>query len=728
MQAQHRVWAIAALLAGAISVRGAAEDRTAFQTGGPYGPPVDVGSDQAIVYGVNGSFADRAQGWRDEGYHLGFMTGISWGGYDAYYGAAEKRVQEEIQTDAAGKRFMHGGSDTVGYNVPTPEYLAFLKDHINPAVDAGIDAFYLEEPEFWANTGWSVGFKRAWQAYYNEAWQAPDSSPAAQFKASRLKYELYFNALSEVFRHIKDRGKAQGRDIKCYVPTHSLINYAHWRIVSPESHLMDLDIADGYIAQVWTGTARTANRYGGVRKERTFETAFLEYGQMLSMVRPTGRTVWFLADPVEDDPRHTWTDYEYNYKLTLAASLFWPEVYQFEVMPWPNRIFEGNYPVEEGGEKRAGMPADYATQLLAAINALNDMKQPDYAFDTGTRGIGLIVSDTLMFQRANPQPSDADMAMVYALALPLLKHGVPVEPVQLETVLEPATLAPYHVLLLTYEGQKPLRPEYHDALAQWVRDGGALLVVGDAADPYHAVPAWWNGDGATTANPYQDLYRRLGVAGETLERAMPAGNGTARTLAEAPSALQNDPTAGDRIRALVRDALAAQGTTLDTQNYLSLRRGPYVVAMGLDETLPGPPHELSGPFIDLFQPQLPAINSKRLDPGTPALLYDLGWADQHLPKPRVAVASARIRDEVADEKGFTFSARGPAGTAAIVWVRLDAEPAAVAIEPAAPLESTWDPTRNLLRVTFENRARWTRVAVPFRDRLGSGIAGSERSH
>ena len=702
------------LLACALAaLSAAAGDRTCFQTAAGFSPGLDLASDQAIVYGVNASFADRMKSWQGQGYHIGFMTGISWGGYEAYYGASEQRVAEEIQTDAAGKRFMHGHSTTVGYNVPTPAYLDFLKGYLNPAVDAGIDEFYLEEPEYWAATGWSGGFKRAWQEYYGEPWQAPDSSPAAQFKASRLKYELYFNALSEVFRHIKDRAKAQGRDVKCYVPTHSLINYAHWRIVSPESHLMDLDIADGYIAQVWTGTARTPNRYQGVRKERTFETAFLEYGQMLSMVRPTGRTVWFLADPVEDNPNHTWTDYEYNYKLTLTASLFWPEAYQYEVMPWPHRIFNGRYPVEGEEGAKAGISPAYATQLLAILNALNDMKQDDVAYDTGTRGIGLLVSDTLMFQRANPSPSDGDLAPVHGLALPLLKHGVPVEPVQLECVLEPEALKPYRVLLLTYEGQKPLRPAYHDALARWVHDGGALIVAGDGADPYHGVPMWWNGDGATDATPYTDLYERLGVDADSLAKPVPAGSGTVRTIPTAPHVLQQDAAGAEAVRGAVREVLAAQGRTLDTQNYLCLRRGPYVVAMGLDESTGGPVRKLEGAYIDLFHPELAVCVVKRLSPGKPALLYDLTWANEHLPIPGVAAGSTRVRDVASDESGLTFSARGPAGTSATVIVRLESPPTSVMTAPPVALESQWDAGHGLLRITFQNQADTIRLAVAF---------------
>lgn len=80
------------------------------------------------------------------------------------------------------------------------------------------------------------------------------------------------------------------------MPTHSLLNYSHWRIVSPESSLLQVG-ADGYIAQVWTGTARTPNYYEGGRKERTFETAFLEY----SGVRiKSGGTARRLTQPTID--------------------------------------------------------------------------------------------------------------------------------------------------------------------------------------------------------------------------------------------------------------------------------------------------------------------------------------------------------------------------------------------------------------------------------------------
>ena len=119
---------------------------------------------------------------------------------------------------------------------------------------------------------------------------------------------------------------------------------------------------------------------------------------------------------------------------------------------------------------------------------------------------GVLVSDTMMFQRADPNPSDANLGSFYGLALPLVKRGVPVEAVQIESATQPGFLDRYKLLLLTYEGQKPPTPEFHDALAEWVRKGGALVVIDDDRDPYNAVREWWNVAPLAYATPRQHLF------------------------------------------------------------------------------------------------------------------------------------------------------------------------------------------------------------------------------
>ncbi len=439
-----------------------AEERLSFQVAGKWEPRIQLDADVAMVYGITHGLPERLATWKARGYRIHLMTGVAWGEYQDYFDGRYDGVERhaESQTDKNGRVIGHG--PTVPYVSPGPAYGAYLAQGVLKALDAGADAVHLEEPEFWVSGGWEEGFKAEWKAMYNEEWQAPDSSPDAQWKASKLKYFLYRRALSQVFDAVHDYAKARDRQIPCYVPTHSLINYAHWRIVSPESSLLDVG-CDGYIAQVWTGTARTPILYNGKEQERTFESAFLEYGVMQNLVRASGRRMWYLNDPIEDNPHHTWEDYRSNWESTLTASLLQPEVYRYEIMPWPNRIFKGKYATqnsEKPGE-RIPIPGAYETELAGVIHALGDMKHPPEAVrweSPGTHNVGVLVSDTMMFQRAGPGGSDEHVGSFFGLALPLVKRGIPVEPVQIENCTTPGFLDRYKLLILTYEGQKPPTP------------------------------------------------------------------------------------------------------------------------------------------------------------------------------------------------------------------------------------------------------------------------------
>ena len=414
----------------------AADERLTFQTHARWSPRIHLNADVAMVYGIDPSLPERIETWKQHGYRIQVMTGVAWGQYQDYLNGQYdgKNHWDEAQTAADGTKILHGGSKDIPYISPGENYGRYLTVGVKRALDAGAEAIYLEEPEFWARGGWSPSFQREWQAHYGEPWQAPDSSVDAQYRASKLKYFLYRRALSQVFDFVKQYGNTAGRTIHCYVPTHSLINYADWRIVSPESSLLEVGV-DGYIAQVWTGTARTPNLYEGRRQERTFETAFLEYGAMQNLVRASGRRVWYLNDPIEDNPNHTWDDYRRNWESTLIASLLQPDVSRYEIMPWPERVFNGKHPVRSVGEtrtvkqleqtpvgtglggfgrenttEREGIPKPYETELQTVIRALGEMKQPPEAVrwqEGGTPGVGVLVSDTMMFQRADPVPAAA---------------------------------------------------------------------------------------------------------------------------------------------------------------------------------------------------------------------------------------------------------------------------------------------------------------------------------
>jgi hypothetical protein len=336
-------------------------ERTCFQTHAPWQGDCDLRSDVAIVYGFDSTLAHRIQTWRDHGYRIHLMTGVAWGDYQDYLRGNfdGHNHEDEEQTDRNGHPHGHGGGKY--YMCPSTNYGNYLCAGVRRAMEAGVEAVHLEEPEFWVQDGYSEAFKREWQQFFGEPWQPPHLSVDAEWRASNLKYFLYRRTLQQVFDSVLEFNRQTGRHVRCYVPTHSLLNYASWNIVSPESSLARLNGCDGYIAQVWTGTSRTPNMYRGQNRERTFETAFLEYGAMQNLVRSTGRSVWYLNDPIEDDPNHGWDDYQRNWECTLTASLFQPEVWRYEVAPWPERIFNRRYPRNAPPQEQQTKPPSEAT-------------------------------------------------------------------------------------------------------------------------------------------------------------------------------------------------------------------------------------------------------------------------------------------------------------------------------------------------------------------------------
>ena len=596
---------------------------------------------------------------------------------------------------------------------PGTNFGKFLCVGVQRALDAGAEAIHLEEPEYWVNSGYSEGFKREWQSYYGESWQPPHSSVNAQWRASKLKYFLYRRALQQVFDYVQDYNKRTGRHVRCYVPTHSLLNYASWEIVSPESSLTRLNGCDGYIAQVWTGTARTPNMYRGKVSERTFETAFLEYGAMQNLVRATGRTVWYLNDPIEDNPNHDWDDYQRNWECTLTASLFQPEVWQFEVAPWPERIFSRSYPRSVPREQRKMIPPAYATELQVVMNALNDMRQDRVKWDCGTTGIGLIISDSLMFQRGEPIASDEHLSHVYGLALPLLKRGMPVTPVQLENATLPGYLDNCRVLLLSYHGQKPLSPEVHTNLVAWVKNGGALIVCDDDSDPYNRVTDWWNSSGLNYATPREHLFEQLGVARSVdgAQKEWRVGKGRMMWLQRNPAKCAASVDGDQQVVAVVEQAAKFAKLKWRETNYLLLERGPYVVAAGLDESIEGEPKTLRGRFVNLFDADLRARDSVRIEPGGRYFLRDLKQARGG--EPRVLASAGKVLETRREKGSLAFAVEGVARTPGVMLLHSPRGPRGITLEGQPVTDFSYSASDELLWVRFENEARPRTLVVNF---------------
>ncbi len=783
------------------------EERTSFQEARAYDPKTDSRADVAMVYGLDPSFEQRLARWREAGYRVHVMTGVAWGGYADYVRGEWDGVQhyDDAQTAAGGFRLEHGiaqGHD-IFYMMPSQAYNRYLLEKLRRVVDAGAIALHLEEPEFWVRAGYSAGFQREWQEFYGEPWQDPASSPDARYRSARLKQYLYTRSLDFLCAELKRYAAEKGLpEFKCYVPTHSLVNYAHWQIVSPESKLLSVPGCDGLIGQVWTGTSRTPTLYRGARKQRTFEAGYCEYAACSAIVRGTDKRLWQLADPIEDNPNYCWDDYRVNWECTLAGSLLDEDSQRFEIMPWPGRIFMRSYPTvnlgtqplqpmldaylarleregkserladtrralslyfdfyhQHGAEsrkdtlgfaaladrseelrfgdvwdaingfykllqgwpdqadaqrirdalsalyhdptdQRAFIPPDYAAEMQAVWNALSDMHWPeDTQWLRGQTGAGLAISDSLMFQRGEPSPSDPDMSSLYGLALPLVKHATALKMVQLERIGDPGYLDGLRVLLLTYEGQKPLDPAWHQAIADWVRRGNAVILFG-AGDAYDGVREWWNQGDNAYARAQDHLTELLGLGRAPASGDYPCGQGWALIRLASPAALARAEDGHQVVLRAARSAYGRLGLSWSEGSALVLRRGPYVVAAGMDESVSAAPVTLEGAYVNLFDARLGVVRDPAIGPDTRWLLADLARCPDGA---WVVAAAGRVREERADDRSLAVRVEGMADTRCALRVRLPSAPASVQVEDAGDVLCEWDAPSRTALIRFANR-------------------------
>ena len=709
------------LLFCALTVLG--QEKTTFQTSGPWKPVTDIRSDLVMVYGANDSpqmtFRERVDSWRKRGYTTHFMTGIAWGGYQDYFTGKwdGKWHLDEGQKTMQGDTIWHG--NLIPYIIPTKNYLTYFKErHIKPVIDAGIDAIFLEEPEFWARGGYSEAFKREWQDYYGFPWRPQHESAENTYLSNKLKYYLYYRALDEAFTYAKEYGREKGLSVRCYVPTHSLINYSQWHIVSPEASLASMKNCDGYIAQVWTGTSRVPNYFNGKAKERVFETAFLEYGCMESMTRPTGRKMFFLTDPIEDGVKD-WEDYKRNYQATFTAQLLYPQIADYEVMPWPDRIYERLYKVSADSEEKTLIPRFYSTQMQVMINTLNDMPLSQNRV-SGSQGVSVLMANSLMFQ-CSPQPvegyDDPQLSNFFGEALPLLKRGIPVSITHLENVGYPETWKGVRVLLMSYSNMKPLSPEAHTHLAKWVKNGGFIVYSGKDDDPYQGVQEWWNQGGMHYAAPSEHLFSLMGIPEKAKEGTYKYGKGKVFVLRHDPKEYVLEE-GGDKM--FVATVAKAYGR-LQQKNSFFLERGPYTLAAVLDEgVVSDEPLVLKGDYINLFSPELTYHSEFVVQPGTQAYLFDLSKLDKK--RPQVIASASRQYDEKETTDGFSFISKSPFNTTNIICLYLpkDYQSAQVSCTnvEGQPVEhklnvlgATNTTVSRLLWITFENSPDGVRVEV-----------------
>ena len=733
-------------------IREKEEIKTGFQEIEPWSSEIDLQTDFVMVYGLNESLESRMQQYRERGYKVHLMLGCAWGNYKEYLCGKwdGKEHWDECQTDRKGNPILHG-VDTP-YMVPTLSFIQYLTEHLCTLIDKGITEIYMEEPEFWEAGGYSEAFKKEYLAYYGVDWEPPHTNINAKYRSSRLKAYLYGRLIRHLSRNIKEYGRKTGKEIHFYVATHSLVNYAQWKIMSPESRLLDVDEVDGFIAQVWTGTSGTGNVYGGHYRSRTFETAYLEYGIMQELVKGTDKEVWFLQDPVEDNPEHGWEEYADKYKKTLTAALFWPDVDHYEVCPWPNRVFKGRYPRKVGlaegmiptedMEGAKNIPDTYATFLAGMIQTLGDMTKEES--ETEKDAVGVFLADSCMYQRTYPDQVEhhgqkinlsgmedwmnrlifqkeeerqlllSMEKMEYAykeccafpdwfgLTLPLLKYGLPIQPVYFDHMVRyEEYLRKYRYLILSYEFMKPESEEFHHKLVEWVKQGGTLFYIGKDFDPYNYLQEWWQKFSCDT--PAQHLFAEFGMDKEPANGCYRIGEGNVLVWNEVPALLSVNEAIADKYRNWIREGLKMGGYHWKMCNYLSVRRDPYIVIASMQESDTGSVYTKEGLFVDLYEDKYPVVERVLVEPGQEKLLFDLEKIKEDV---RIIATAARIENMACENGQLSIEAKAIDHIQVNMRIRLPGKPEDLCAHTESgknmELQSVWDEKSRTVLLSYRS--------------------------
>ena len=523
-----RVPVACALLLNLVSCAGIAQEtgRTSFQTNLPFDPRMHLETDICIVHrhGLP-NIEDALRSWTDRGYDVQRMF---FSGSDAgqIYVEGEwdgSKHRGEVETTADGA-LLGVGSMGRGYMVPTPGWTSYTRFLVRQSINGGALGVLPEEPLAHTAAGYSQAFKGIWEEHYGSPWVDPQSSVDAFFKASKLKSKLYYDLIETLLDETNRTAARYDREVEFVLPVHSPVSFAAGNMLFPHAAAWALPELDGFIGQVWTGPSRwtVSNSSYPVNSDTFFMSSYLLYSSFAMLARNTpDRVMYALADPVEDDPSHSWDEYARWYRETLTAMLLFPEMDHYEVMPWPDRVFLPGYNMADGTPG----PQEYLIQLLSAFRMLQDMAS--YPAEVPEqRRIAILTSDTLGWQRGGPDgPS---MNELLGLAFPLLERGVGVQVVPIERIGEPGYLDGLRVLLLSYDMWKPLDSRHHTALNGWIRSGGTLVFFG-GSDAYNTVDEWWSQAGF--AAPQDHLFEMLGVL-------PPGGRGTAHQTENEPALVE----------------------------------------------------------------------------------------------------------------------------------------------------------------------------------------------
>ena len=624
--------------------------KTIFQVNMYYDPKAALPVDAVIVHRHGDSTAslyNAIKSWQINGFNVGRMFfADSDAGNHYWQGDWDGQTHtNDCEHDAAGNIVSIGGYRP--YMLPTTGWTAYLEEMTEQSIDLGVTAIIPEEPLAHTYTGYEESFKPIWADYYGFPWQAENSSEIARFLTGQLKAKLYLDLELDLL----ETSQQYGNDIDFVIPIHSIFGNIAAKLTAPLGMSVGTNDIDGYIGQIWTGPIRWALDNYSSSDESFFGSAYALYDFFTQLTIETDRKLWLLVDPVEDDPNHTWAEYLEWYEHSVAAMLFMPEVDSYEIMPWPERTFMPGY--STGGGSPA--PEDFRIQVLTISQVLQDIAKggewlPDASSKLPTEKIAVAIADSAMYRKI----SGAKLQGTYGMLMPLIQRGIPVSSFAMERVQDTNYADLYKVIILSYETFKPVNPQMNVDLADWVKRGGSLLVVGATETSLDSASYfWWHGLGYNS--PIEHLMAQFGGG---------YGGGNVIRNTTSPSAFANTSIAANTYLPLLEQAVNASDITggLNTPGNFCMKRGDYVIARSTKSNL-----WVQGNFVNIFDADLPVINNINLSPGQSGLFKDV--TDILTGNvPALLHTSHRLMSQENSNDFLKFTINGPSETPAVARI------------------------------------------------------------
>ena len=248
-----------------------------------------------------------------------------------------------------------------------------------------------------------------------------------------------------------------------------------------------------------------------------------------------------------------------------------------------------------------------------------------------------------------------------------------------------------------------------------------LVFCDDDSDVFNSVHEWWNSDGKKFSTPREALFGQLGFdpasrgiptnAQTSAETGWPFGNGRVIWLRKNPVPLAGSAEGADQVVAVVQQAAKSAKLNWRETNSLLLRRGPYVIAAGLDESVAGDPKILHGHFVNLFDPDLRVLVNVRIAPGSRYFLRDLDATRGR--NPQLLASACKALPVTQQDNPLSFLVEGVAQTPAVMLFHTSQTPRSATLDGQAIESFDFSKADGLLRIHFTNESRPRTLSLLF---------------